>query len=251
MTDTEIEQLSDISDSLNLSMIFLRSYGMIGYLRLYKKEHTIIQSKPADVALDDLRLAAPFEELEKYALEFDMEPLDSMEHGHVPYVILLIKALNKWKESHDGKLPASFAEKDEFKETIKSMARDYSKELNYNEAVENAFKAFSYEPVPYNIQEILDDEKADSKEFHSNFWTLVSALKEFVNQYGCLPVNGKVPDMTATSEFYITLQRIYQNKAKDDREKLYTILTKQAEEKGLMDLLFEEDEVKTFCENCR
>lgn len=55
--------------------------------------------------------------------------------------------------------------------------------------------------------------------------------------------------MTATSEFYITLQKIYQAKAKEDRERITQILTQQAEKKGLMDILFDDDEIKTFCEN--
>ena len=157
---------------------------MIGYLRLYKGEHTCIQSKPADKELDDLRLAEPFEELEKYALEFDFAPLDSMEHAHVPYVVILVKALHTWKENHGGNLPSTFAEKDQFKESIKGMARNYSKEVNFGEAVENAFKAFSYEAVPFEIQAILDDPKAESNEFHSDFWTLASALKQFVSENG-------------------------------------------------------------------
>lgn len=224
---------------------------MLGYLRTYKREHTCIQSKQADKELDDLRLAEPFEELEKYALEFDMSSLDSLQHGHTPYVVILIKALHKWKEDHAGSMPKSFEEKDAFKATVKEMARDSSKEANFDEAITNAFKAFSYEAVPYEIQEILDDPKADSKDFHSNFWVLVSALKQFVVENGCLPVSGKVPDMTATSDFYITLQKIYQEKARSDREKVKEIITKQAEEKGLMEMLFEDEDIKVFCENAR
>jgi amyloid beta precursor protein binding protein 1 len=246
LTDAEAMKLTDIGDELNIPFILLRSYGMIGYLRQYKREHCSIESKPADKELSDLRLASPFEELEKYCLDFDMEPLDSMEHGHVPYVVILIKAFKIWKESHNGELPKSFAEKDEFKATVKSMAKNFSKEINFTEAIENAYKAFGYEAVPFQIQEILDDPKATDDKYHSNFWTLVSALKRFVDENGCLPVTGKVPDMTATSESYITLQKIYQEKAKQDRAKLGTILSQLAEEKGLMDVIFSEDEIRTF-----
>lgn len=250
LTDSEIIQLSEVSDNLNIATIFLRNYGMIGYLRLYRKEHTSMQSKPAEKELDDLRLAAPFPALEKYALDFDMSNLDSLEHAHVPYVVILIKALHAWKQAHADQLPKNFAEKEEFKNSIKAMAKDYSKEINFGEAVDNSFKVFGYEPVPYAIQEILDDEKASGQEFHSNFWNLVSALKQFVEENGCLPVTGKLPDMTATSDFYITLQRIYQQKATEDRERISQILSQQAEERGNMDIIFDNDEVKTFCENC-
>jgi len=64
-----------------------------------------------------------------------------------------------------------------------------------------------------------------------------------------MPVNGKIPDMTSTSDFYIALQRIYQKKAQEDRERLGQILTEQAEKKGLMEVLFDADELKIFCEN--
>jgi amyloid beta precursor protein binding protein 1 len=137
LLDDQQENLCGIGDQLNIGMIFLRSYGMIGYLRSYKKEHTCIQSKQADKEDDDLRLAEPFEELEKYALEFDMSGLDSLEHGHTPYVVILIKALKKWKDEHDGNMPKNFEEKDAFKAEVKAMARDASKEANFNEAIEN------------------------------------------------------------------------------------------------------------------
>jgi len=179
-----LDHLTKISDTLNIPLIIIRSYGMIGYLRLYIKEHTCMQSKVADKELDDLRLAQPFAELEKHALDFDFESLDSLQHGHAPYAIILIKALHAWKESHDGNLPKNFKEKEEFKATIKAMSRNFSKEANFAEAIDNAFKAFSYEAVPAEIQAILDDEKASSNEFHSNFWTLVSALKQFVDENG-------------------------------------------------------------------
>jgi NEDD8-activating enzyme E1 regulatory subunit len=251
VSDAEIVNLSEISDQINISMIFLRSYGMIGYLRLYRREHTCMQAKPADVELDDLRLAAPFEELEKYWLDFETEHLDSLEHSHIPYVVILIKALHKWKEAHESNLPKTFKEKDEFKDIIKGMAREYGAEVNFGEAVDKAFKAFNYEPVPPEIQQILDDEKAESKEYHSNFWLYVSALKQFVLENGCLPVNGKLPDMTATSDFYITLQKIYQKKAEEDREKFFKIIQQQIEEKGLMEFSLDPEEIKTFCENWR
>lgn len=113
---------------------------MIGYLRSYVKEHTCIQSKHADKEPEDLRLSAPFPALEKFAIEFDMKSLDNMEHKHVPYAIILIKAVHEWKEIHNGKIPANMAEKEEFKTAIKSMARAYHDELNFIEAIENAYK---------------------------------------------------------------------------------------------------------------
>lgn len=57
--------------------------------------------------------------------------------------------------------------------------------------------------------------------------------------------------MISTSDFYITLQKVYQKKAKEDRDRITEILSQQADQKGLMDIIFEDDEIKTFCENAR
>ena len=41
----------------------MRQYGLIGTLRVYKKEVCVIESKPDNVQIDDLRIANPFPEL--------------------------------------------------------------------------------------------------------------------------------------------------------------------------------------------
>lgn len=75
----------------------------------------------------------------KYATSFDLESLPIEKHSHVPYVVVLIQAMEAWKKSHNGQKPKSFAEKGEFKELIKSMAKEADKELNFDEAMKNAF----------------------------------------------------------------------------------------------------------------
>lgn len=44
----------------------------------------------------------------------------------------------------------------------------------------------------------------------SKFWILAAALKEFVANEGggLLPVQGSIPDMTATTEGYVNLQKM-------------------------------------------
>jgi amyloid beta precursor protein binding protein 1 len=64
---------------------------------LYKSEVAVIESKPDNVQIDDLRVVTPFAELKNFALSFDMSSLDSQEHGHTPYVVILIQLLKKWR----------------------------------------------------------------------------------------------------------------------------------------------------------
>jgi len=66
----------------------------------------------------------------------------------VPYVVILLQAAEAWKQSNGGNLPKTFAEKNTFKEGLKNMAKDYSKQLNFQEAFSNAFKLFQDREVP-------------------------------------------------------------------------------------------------------
>lgn len=46
-----------------------------------------------------LRIDQPFPALEQYARQLDLDSMDSMEHSHVPWVVLLVKALLRWKDA--------------------------------------------------------------------------------------------------------------------------------------------------------
>jgi hypothetical protein len=67
------------------------------YIRLLVHFDTVIDTHP-DHAYT-LRIDQPFEQLEKYALGLDLDGMDSMEHSHVPYVVLLIRALKSFEVS--------------------------------------------------------------------------------------------------------------------------------------------------------
>lgn len=45
-----------------------------------------------------LRIDKPFPALLQYAQSLDLDALDPTDHGHVPYVILLVKLMEQWKQ---------------------------------------------------------------------------------------------------------------------------------------------------------
>ena len=49
--------LSDIAAPLNIPLLVLRQYGMVGYLRICKPVNCIIEPKIAQVKFKDLRVA--------------------------------------------------------------------------------------------------------------------------------------------------------------------------------------------------
>ena len=132
-------------------------------------------------------------------------------HSHVPFVVILLQALKKWKGEHDGSSPSSFNDKKEFKDKcIKGMAKDYSKELNFSEAIKNAYLLFQEVTISESLQQIFESPNIDDKKEKDKFWLLCSALKRFYNENGkTLPVSGVVQDMTSTTNFYLKLQDVY------------------------------------------
>jgi len=94
----------------NVPLMVVRTYGLLGYIRLQIKEHTIIESHPENV-LQDLRLNEPFPELVKFMDEQRLEEMSKNEYMHVPYAVILYKYLQQWKSSHEGNPPKKLQRK--------------------------------------------------------------------------------------------------------------------------------------------
>ncbi|KAL8450795.1 hypothetical protein Emag_003083 [Eimeria magna] len=74
-----------------IPVVFIGSVGFFGWVRLWAGEYCLVNTKPENPQVD-LRLANPFPELLKFAWSFDIESMDDEQHGHVPFVVLLIQA---------------------------------------------------------------------------------------------------------------------------------------------------------------
>ena len=103
----------------NVPLMVVRTYGLLGYIRLQVREHNIIESHPENV-IQDLRLDAPFRELIDFMDSQNMDEMSKNDYMHVPYVVILYKYLQQWKSNHDGNSPKNYKEKQEFKNLIKS-----------------------------------------------------------------------------------------------------------------------------------
>lgn len=92
----DLVAVGNACEKLSVPLVVLRSYGFIGYVRIHLMYHEVTESKP-DKDQFDLRLANPFPALVSYCTKFDLASMDTLEHSHVPYVVLLYQALEKWK----------------------------------------------------------------------------------------------------------------------------------------------------------
>lgn len=163
-----------------MPFILIRQYGLLGYIRLFKVESTIIEKKEAAVKVRDLRVTEPWTELEKYAMSFDLASLEEIEFNHVPFACILIQAVEAWRSKHSGDLPKTFPEKKEFQALLNSMRRPGAMSVaeNIDEAIRVVFDCYKTEKVATGtIRHILDDPNAESPS--TEFWLFVAALKTF------------------------------------------------------------------------
>lgn len=205
-------KLCTICQELGVPLVLITSLGFVGKIRLYVSEHCVCETKP-DNELGDLRINDPFPELRRFADSIDIDKLDDAEHAHVPYVVILIRALDVFRSENDGKnLPSTREEKDRFKAIIARMQRN-QQEANFSEALDNAYKAWVPYSIPEAMEQVLTLKTTNSK---SDFWVVARAVSQFVRDCGKLPLAGTVPDMTASTDSYVRLQEIYNSRAEGD-----------------------------------
>ncbi|CAH8380858.1 unnamed protein product [Eruca vesicaria subsp. sativa] len=251
LVEDSMVKLDRICREANVMLVFARSYGLTGLVRVSVKEHTIIDSKP-DHFLDDLRLNNPWPELKRFVETIDLNTPDPIAHKHIPYVVILVKMADEWAKTHSNNLPSTREEKREFKDLVKSKMVSMDED-NYKEAVEATFKVFAPRGISKEIQEIIHDRSAEVDSNSSAFWVMVAALKEFISNEGDgeAPLEGSMPDMTSSTEHYINLQKIYQTKAEADflsmEQRVKDILVKL----GLDPSSISKQTIKSFCKNAR
>jgi NEDD8-activating enzyme E1 regulatory subunit len=160
-----------------------------------------------------------------------------------------------------GKSDGAKENDDEIMQPVEVTIRPYwGAELNFTEAYELAYTAHVVRNIPYEVEQLFNE----NKEFNTNsktvtFWIVVRAIKEFVANEGngWLPLNGALPDMTASSDMYIKLQRVYFEKSQNDYQAVLSRVKSIAKNIGIdFNTLIPypyantlEGMVKSFCKN--
>ncbi|XP_074640964.1 NEDD8-activating enzyme E1 regulatory subunit-like isoform X2 [Tubulanus polymorphus] len=240
----------------NIPLLVCRSYGMIGYLRLAVKEHTVIESHP-DSAFEDLRLDRPFPGLVDYCCSQNLESMSKKDHSHTPWLVILYQYLNKWKNEHGGRAPQNYREKTAFKELLHNgkLRNEYGveeEEENWDEAIKAVNTALVSTKIPDEVKQVFNDESCSNIHPDSSpFWIVARAIKEFVEKEGegALPLRGSIPDMTADSERYVQLQGVYRCQAAQEAaivtDKVHHILLRIGKPLDQIS----ENYIKMFCKN--
>ncbi|KAF9552843.1 hypothetical protein CPC08DRAFT_698258 [Agrocybe pediades] len=214
-----LERLSTLlwEDESYPPLVVVRSAGFLAEVYIQYHEHTVIESHPETA--QSLQIDKPFPALLEYAMGLDFENMDVTDHGHVPYVIVLVRLLEEWKKTHGGSPPSTYPEKQEFKKTILAM-RKKADEENFEEAEAQAYRVWTPSNVPSEIRDLFKDPKVTSLSPSSPpFFHLVNALAKFTEEQPShtLPLTSTLPDMKANTESYIHLQKMYKKRAEEEK----------------------------------
>jgi len=279
----------------SIPLLVVRSYGLLGYARIQTATpyHCITEAKKSN-RIPDLRLSAwpLFEGLKNVASTVSNldEMDDTKDHSHVPFVIVLLQALDKWRGTVVSapfnpdpavrpRYPETFQEKEDFRKLVKGMSKNLNNEINFEEAIREAHLTWVDGRVSDEVKEVLD--RVDEKDFFASavksemdvegsatssvpahvlqFQLLALALKRFLKQNDDYPpLEGKIPDMTSDTARFVALQEAYQKQAEQDRAKICqiakTLLDECKQASNGCDLhvsIPSDDEIVTFCKNAR
>ncbi|TVY68780.1 NEDD8-activating enzyme E1 regulatory subunit [Lachnellula suecica] len=236
------------AEKYQIPLISIHSAGFYSYFRIHLPgTFPIVDTHPDSTATTDLRLLTPWLELSKFAanLTANFESQSAHDHGHVPYLALLLYYLEQWKETH-GSLPSTYKEKTAFRDFVAAGTRRENPEggeENFDEAVAAVLKTISAPSLSSSVREVFDYKPSET-EAASTFWVIADAIKKFHAKHNALPLPGSVPDMKAQSTIYVQLQNIYKAKSRQDVSEVLETVRAHPHGKNI-----EVAEVETFCKN--
>ncbi|KAL8757537.1 MAG: hypothetical protein Q9199_002143 [Rusavskia elegans] len=236
-----------------LPLFYVHSLGLFSHFSTQLPDpFPIVDTHPDPTSTQDLRLLEPWPELQAFAKSKteNLDALSNHDHGHIPYLLLLLRFLTDWRESHDGNPPSEYREKKEFKSFVESKARTDNPEggeENFDEAAAAILKSLNQSSLPSGLRQVLEDPNSKEPQKNSaNFWLVANAIQKFHQTHGALPLPGALPDMKAQSQDYIQLQNIYKAKARHDIEEV-TKSVRSTEADLKRQTPVEAKEIEAFC----
>lgn len=233
-------------------VVCIHSAGFYSYFRFnLHGTFPIVDTHPEVEKTTDLRLLQPWPELSEFAKEMveGIDTLDDHEHGHLPYVAILLHFLERWRQSHDGKNPTTPKEKKEFGKFVLSGSRTNNPEggeENFQEAVDAINKNIKVSELEPGLEEVFNHQVSSEVERQSSFWIIAGAVSLFYQKHGCLPLPGSLPDMKAQSSVYVKLQGLYKAKARKDAREVLELVRGSVRGEHV-----DQTEVDLFCKNAR
>ncbi|KAJ6118575.1 hypothetical protein N7471_013195 [Penicillium samsonianum] len=241
MRRSTLVPLTQEANLLGIPVLYLHSVGFFSTFSVQlPAEFPIVETHPDPESTQDLRLLNPWPELVAAAANLDnldnLDTLDDHQHGHIPYILLLLHFLEQWKQSHQGNAPNNYKEKTEFREFVRSQTRTSNPEggeENFDEAVAAVLKTISPFSLRSSIREIFE------MNHHQNLLRISRRP----------PPPGSLPDMKAQSADYVSLQKIYKTKARQDVEEVTATVRHLESNLRRQTPAIPDQEIEVFCKN--
>ena len=236
-------------------LIYMHSVGFYAHFSVQlPPTFPIVDTHPSPEATADLRLLSPWPELARFAAEktAGLDAMSDDDHGHVPYIALLLHHLSTWKAAHDDCAPRNYKEKTAFRTQVAQSARRtgaHGSDENFEEAEAAVLKSLNPSEPSSAVKDVFAaDECTQLKAESASFWVVAHAIGQFYDRHGVLPLPGAVPDMKARSADYIQLQNLYKAKARSDVAEVLHAVRALESQLGRLTAV-DEKEVEAFCKN--
>lgn len=251
--DEVVGNVSKYVSEHSIPFIYIHSVGFYSHFSVQlPTEFPIIDTHPDPASTQDLRLLNPWPELTEFLhKETDrLETLSDHDHGHIPYLLILLHYLDKWRATNGGEAPKTYKEKTAFRDMVRDGARRDNAEggeENFDEAVGAVLKSLNPLEISSGLRGVLDVADCQSpKPESANFWIIAHAIRNFHANNAALPLPGSLPDMKARSADYIQLQNIYKAKARKDLSEVVQDVRSVERRLGRRSAI-EEKEIEAFC----
>ncbi|KAJ1960079.1 hypothetical protein IWQ62_004366 [Dispira parvispora] len=243
-------QLAALCWQLRIPLVITYVAGFLGHIRVQVAEHTVTETHTTNTL--DLRLDCPFPAMKELFSKFNLDCEDPIEHGNIPFVVILYHILEQWKRNNPQKTILSFSDKREIRAMVR-QARHNSQEENFQEAEEYVVRALNPTVLPANVLALFDHPTCRSQltEASNTFWILIRALADFVNKegQGRLPVSGQVPDMKTDTNSYVSIQRVYHEQAERDYQCVRSRVHDWLKQLGRSLADISDDEIRRLCKH--
>ncbi len=238
------------AEALHIPLFYLHCVGYHSHFSIQlPPAFPIVDTHPDPTATTDLRVLKPWPALQEFAREqtHAMDKMSGHDKAHIPYICLLLHYLEQWRNDHNGTVPDSYKQKQEFRDSY--VRKGSPDEENFDEACAAVLKSLISPTAPSALRDIFNAPEAMELTATSPpFWFIANAISQFYTKHGGLPLPGAVPDMKAQSADYIRLQNIYKTKAREDCAEVVATVRELEKSTGRgSKLAIIEKEVENFC----
>jgi len=245
LNSEENNKLYSIAKKNNLRLVIVKNNGLMNYIRLYENYHGNMNLRLLETPVEDFRLSSPWKELVDFANSFNFEKMDLIDHKNVPYFIIIIQALEKFRKNKNNPNanPKNKHEEEEYKNIIKSYMLSTGAE-GENENIEEALshhyyaKEYTKNLTNYKMEEIFNViQNTPQKEIFNKsnkymklFFIYFITLKKYFEKYKTYPICGNIPDMISNTSNFIALKQIYNTKAKNEHDEMRKMINDELKE---------------------